>query len=768
MVRLKLRQLDWSAALVGGICLTLQLIYLVESAKSATFDTPIIDAGEYHAAAVRFAQGKPLIDDAFWQPPLFPLLLGCLYRVVGPSVLIARVVLAILATLSCLLVWWIGLRLFSRRSGVVAGLMAAAYGPFLFFSTELLPTDLAVFLDLLALALWLRCLEQSRWHRWLAFGFVVGAATITVPNAAVLLAVGVFGALAAPYLAGDRRPIYSAVKAGAITMLAAAVPIGSVTIRNHLVSGETVVISTNGGINFYIGNNPESDEAVAIRPGEQWKRLARESYRDGARTRAEQNVYFFRRGVTYLAEEPLAFLRGLARKTIRLLNAREIPRNLDPYVYRDYSHLLSILMWRAGPFTFPFGLMAPLAALGAVVSLAAVWRRADEAADSASARSSSAGADRYPLDPGAPAGLPLRCQLAARIGGLGFILMYGASITLFFVSSRYRLPMAIVMTLFAAAGVVWVWDQWRARDRRPGRRLRRAALLTFVVAAAVVNAPITTPTDRVNFRAELAMCLGHHFATEGRLDEAEAHLDNALKPDPRYAAAAHLAELLARTGRADQAERLLEEAVTWDEKSAETRWLLGLVRHEQGRAADAVAMFEKALAIDPTSSKVRGNLADVLADVGRLDEAINQYRQAVDLADAPGPLLIRLGDALARRGAYREAIEAYRLGLWQVEPDPETLNRVAWLLATCPVVELRDCRRAIEIAEHLCSITDYGHPVALDTLAAAYAECGRWAEAVTWVERAIDLALANNDLETADSLRPRLEIYKDKLSKPPP
>ena len=777
-----------SAITVAVVCLAMQLAYLGEGYKDPTFDIPIIDAAVYHDAAARFGGGEPLSEDAFWQPPLFPLLLGFLYRLAGERILVAKCALAGLAVLSCLLLLWIGSRVFSRRVGVIGGLMLAVYGPFLFFSTQLLPTGLAVFLCLLALAQWLRCLEQPRWHGWLLLGLTIGAAAITVPNAAVLLVVvlalgplftgrrinGLTEEPVPPGGAGHGRALGAIYRLRlpkanprglkpaarcAITILGMAIPIGSVTARNYLVAHEWVVISTNGGINFYIGNNPRSDDTIAVRAGEPWRRLVRESYAHGAGTRAEQSAYFFKEGFEYLVDQPFDYVHGMGRKTLRLINAREIPRNVDPYVFREFSHLLSLLLWQAGPFFFPFGLLAPLAAVGVVASNGSA-RRDD-------------------------------LQRAGRLGLLTFIAAYGGSIVLFFVSSRYRLPMVVVMTLFAANGAVWVWEQlvcavvsWRASrggrrglgrttqgqvpaddEHRRGRRLRYASVVAFIAVALMVNVPITVPTDRVNFRAELAMCVGHAYAANGQFGEAERHLRQALKLDPQYVtAAAKLAGVLAEHGKFDEAEKLLRKASDWDEQSTEARASLGSLLYKLGRSTEAFTAYEEALSIDATSPETLVGLADALVENGRVDEAVERYRQAVDLVDEPGPVLIRLGDALVERGAYEEAIERYRQGLWRVEPEAATLNRIAWVLATCPIVELRDCEHAIEIAQHLCEITEHAHPVALDTLAAAYAECGRWADAVAWGRRAIATALAQGDTSMADSFRPRLKIYKDRLA----
>ena len=166
---------------------------------------------------------------------------------------------------------------------------------------------------------------------------------------------------------------------------------------------------------------------------------------------------------------------------------------------------------------------------------------------------------------------------------------------------------------------------------------------------------------------------------------------------------------------------------------------------------------------DDTSPEAHAGLADVFLASHRAADSIEHFRSALRFAEQPGPIELRLGDALVQIGAYEEAIERYRRALWRVEADPETLNRVAWLLATCPKTELRDCQQAIRIAEEVARMTDHRNAAALDTLAAAYAECGRLSEAVTWVKVAIDLAVNEDDSSVIGAFRMRLRLYQERL-----
>lgn len=547
-------------------------------------------------------------------------------------------------------------------------------------------------------------------------------AIITVPNAGVILIIGLIW-LAATGI--RKRAWRNPVLHGIAALIGATAAIAPVTIRNYAVSGEFVLISTNGGVNFFIGNNPEADRTVAVRPGQKWERLTRAALVDGPKTPAQQDVYFYTRVSAYIREDPAGFLGGLLRKVIRILNACEIPRNVDLYVHRSFSRLASLLMWRAGPAAFPFGLVAPLAAVGIVATL---------------------GSNRSATKSRAPAGVLLL-----------FIILYGGSVVLFFVTARYRIPLVPAVSTFAAAGVVWIWEQVRGRAERTPSRVRWLAGLAFLAVGIAANRSMVSPTDPVDFRAELYMNVGNSEMMAGRLEKAESHLGEALKYDPGYARAyCKLAQVLFWKGQREESQRHLRRAIELDPDDTESYWLLAALLLEEGKAVEALRLLEQALVADPLCPKVHVGLADTLLAMGRIDEAITHFRRADRVDAQPGDVLIRFADALVARGQYAEGLECYDRALAQTEPDPQTLNRIARLLAMCPQPELRDCRRAIELAEHLCQMTDYQHPVALDTLAAAYAECGRLAEAKRMVLSALELLTQEDDTGLRETLERRL------------
>ena len=262
----------WACALIVLLALGLRLFYLSELSTSPLFSVPVVDARTYvddarYLSEVSWA-GQPT---PFWQPPLYPYLLGLLFSVGGENYYLPRLLQVLFGALICGLTYLLGLRLFPSVVALGAGLVAACYGPLIYFGGELLPTIPALLLDLALLLLLLTAPLKQRWP-WLLAGFTLGLAALAVSN--ILL----FAPVLLAWLWFSQGNF---VQRGALLLLGIALVIAPVALRNYLVGDDWVLISHNAGINFYIGNNPDYQRTVDIRP---WQGLAPAS--GNARTRS--------------------------------------------------------------------------------------------------------------------------------------------------------------------------------------------------------------------------------------------------------------------------------------------------------------------------------------------------------------------------------------------------------------------------------------------------------------------------------------------------
>jgi tetratricopeptide (TPR) repeat protein len=144
----------------------------------------------------------------------------------------------------------------------------------------------------------------------------------------------------------------------------------------------------------------------------------------------------------------------------------------------------------------------------------------------------------------------------------------------------------------------------------------------------------------------------------------------------------------------------------------------------------------------------------------QLDDATQEFLTAIRLQ--PGNVIANYQLALIyqSRKQMQKAIEYYHKTL-QAQPDMlEALNNLAWLLAANRDAAIRNGAEAVNLAERACKLSDYKMPVFIGTLAAAYAEAGRFGDAVSTAEKARDLALAVGEKGTADKNSELLELYR--------
>lgn len=183
---------------------------------------------------------------------------------------------------------------------------------------------------------------------------------------------------------------------------------------------------------------------------------------------------------------------------------------------------------------------------------------------------------------------------------------------------------------------------------------------------------------------------------------------------------------------------------------------------------DSISLWQHALAVTPDNQMARQNLASALWSAGKVEESQRESRAAAiahartTLKDFPsdvpkhndlGVLLIQNGDVLGAAAEWEKSL--------QIDPnDGNALNNLAWVLATYPSDEIRDGKRAVELAKKATALPGGEAPQVLRTLAAAFAEAGDFSSAVTTTQHALDLASARNDNSLLATLRHEIELYQ--------
>jgi hypothetical protein len=186
------------------------------------------------------------------------------------------------------------------------------------------------------------------------------------------------------------------------------------------VTGSFRVLPAGGGLNLYIGNNPDATQTEAARPWAEFERLRSLPAREGSYDLYARQAHFHDRIFTYLRTDPVGFLRGLLRKAGQFISARELTGILDVYLYRTWSTVHRLLTWRIGAFGFPFGVLLPLSVIGMI---------------------------------------GCRKRLGAPL--LLCLVFFAALTILVRYEARYRIPLVPLLAIGAAAGVSWLAAQVR-------------------------------------------------------------------------------------------------------------------------------------------------------------------------------------------------------------------------------------------------------------------------------------------------------------------
>ena len=301
--------------------------------------------------------------------------------------------------------------------------------------------------------------------------------------------------------------------------------------------------------------------------------------------------------------------------------------------------------------------------------------------------------------------------------------------------------------------------------------------------------------------------LGNALIKTGRLNEALGHYRIAIQYKEMFEdrlelaiAYTNLAKALAQLNRLAEAVSCYRTAIDLKSDFAQAQYDLASTLCTMGRYGEAVKHFELAiknahkLKSPVELASAHNNLANALAKLGKDEEAIEHYRRAVEVNPDHFSAYINLAHILTRLGRYQEAIPNYRQGA-RLQPDnvdvlyalgmdleklgktaqaveaydralqgnptfPRAMNKLAWILATCPDPTVRDGNRALALAEKLCTASRFRYAPHLDALAAAYAETGQFERAVAAAKLAIKLTGADEALKVTQQRQGRVQLYQ--------
>jgi len=526
----------------------------------------VLDDSAYVQMAVRVASGDlALAPDVYYLAPLYTYFLGLVFAITGGAIQAARLGQVVLGTGTVALVMLTAREWWGQRAALAAGALGALTGLLAFNEILILQSSIDPFLASLSMLLLAQACRAPSWRRMAVAGAALGLFALNRPNALLVVAV-VCGTWILSHR--SRRAVLQAAALGLGTLLVLA----PCAIRNRVVGGEWVLVTSHGGLNYYIGNNAQADGTYRATPG---VRPSIDGQREDVKTTAsaalgrpvtasEASSYYYGLSRQWMREHPMAWLSLQMRKLALTFNAVDVGLNVSyTYFARDEVSLLSFLP--AGTwFLIPVGLF------GLIV------------------------------------GTP-RERRAAYVSWVAFVPAYALGVAVFFVSSRYRMPVVVPLLAGCGAGLDWLWTR-----RRDVASPRWGVPVLVGLAALFVAANWPMRADS-----------GRHFQREERV--LQLIMDR------------HFAE----------ARRLLDGAGDGHPNPAAMYYRVGLAFKDRGELADAAVALQRAAAVNPDEGWIRFHLAEALVRTGRTADAIPH----LEAARAGGVNPIAVGYQLA--SAYR-------------------------------------------------------------------------------------------------------------------
>ena len=364
----------------------------------------------------------------------------------------------------------------------------------------------------------------------------------------------------------------------------------------------------------------------------------------------------------------------------------------------------------------------------------------------------------------------VRSQPWLAVGWLWFLVTLGPVIGIVQVgmqsmADRYSYIPSIGLFI----GVVWAArDMGRyAGSRAPAILGALAAAICLVLTARQVtfwensetlfeHAIHTTKNNYVAYDS-----LGRCVEIKGRTNDAIHYMETAVRLQPGYVFSLDdLGRVLLAVGRNDEALLTLEKAVSLDPRFADARYNLGYALLAKGKVGEALDQFQAQVDLEPDDFKARNNMGAILLRSGLAVDAVPYLQKAVEIKPDDAQAHYLLGNALFRAGRVAEAVGSYEKAI-QLNPDHvQARNDLAWIRACDPDPQVRNGAQAVDLALRADQLSGGKNPVVIGTLAASYAEAGKFAEAVAAEKRARQAALAQTNSALAGLLEKRLKRYE--------
>lgn len=422
-----------TAVLVAALCVRVIYLFIISKYPNFRIYYAGLDAELYHLLAKRVASGDLLLGkDVYYYSPFYAYLLGALYAIFNPGTWAPRVMNIGFGVATVYFVYlYSSLYMQSKKAGYIAALCAALYGPFLVFDTSPMKTSSGLFFMAVSIYLQGRSFNSRNKSIWFVTGLFTGLALINFGHFSIfviLMCILLLLDFKGYFLSGDNREKFSYknrlffIKLLMTGLLLTVIPF---TIRNYIVSGDKVLTACTSGIHLFIGNHKGAwggyNRIQEIRPnpaGHYFDACALAREVTGRDLKAsEVSAFWKEQAVQYIKANPYDFIKLCLERIFLSIHPYEIDNNENYQYLVGLSPYLSVFI--------RFGILMPLGITGMILGFSGFKRL-------------------FPL--------------------YLFFFSYLLSLSVSFVSWRYRIPLTLVLFPFTGLTITRIIQLFRSKN----------------------------------------------------------------------------------------------------------------------------------------------------------------------------------------------------------------------------------------------------------------------------------------------------------------
>jgi tetratricopeptide (TPR) repeat protein len=553
------------------LALVVRTVYWLDVREDPFFAQLVMDSEEYDRWAIEIAEGNWLGSEVFFQAPLYPYFLAVVYSLFGHSLDAVYLIQIFICLLGIYALYRAGKKLAGERVGLATAALSAFYGVYLFYDVQLLKESLAVTLVSFLLWVLIEAREKKGLGLWILAGVICGFLSLLRENMLLIVPFLIL-------LAIRPRERFSAFFSRSfVLILGTVIVLVPVAYRNWKVGGNFLPTTFQGGVNFYIGNNPQANGTYQpLSPGKQVPSYERtEPIRLAEKELGRQlepyevSNFWLRKSLDWAKKNPADFLKLQAKKAQMFWSWYEWPDAVDYYYVKQTSIIYKLPLLEFGSISF-------LAVIG-------LWF--------------------------------IRRRLHAFFPVLLFVVMWMASTAVFFLFSRYRLPAVPGLILIGAAGIGSVFASWNQN--------RKQSVIVLGLVVLALGAPLFVnpkPKEDLVFY-NLALV----YQKMGNTAKAVQNYKNAYSANPNdFLSCINLGNLAAKEKRWTEALEWYEKAEAIESKAEGVYVNIGSAYVALGKYDEAEKAFDRAFTINPENVEALHNKAILLA-------MKKQYRDALEI-----------------------------------------------------------------------------------------------------------------------------------------